>query len=918
MGRYKLSRALASAISAVWLAAILLCSCESKNAKSSLPRAALDGNSAAEPIEAATGADPQRTAAPPVRAENGEFPDSAIKTQIAGAGIASNEVVALLNADSTEDDARKVASECGGALVVWIPEIHGAVIRFATGEGNRIVSDATLASESERRSIAALTPDAAPGLPEAINRVASADGVEAARPHYYGSLASVIPDDPEYGYQYDSYYLYLDPIETWAVSTGSSDVVIAIIDSGVDYGHPDFAGRIVTDPNPGDGIPEGGRDFMSPPAAGDGRATPGNGIDDDGDFLIDESERHGCRVAGVALATGGNAYGIAGMDWNARILSLRVTPANGDEGGPGSEIWESDTALAMAYTLRFPDVRVVNISIVFPRDAALLREATQACASFGKLLVAAAGNEGLDTPVKCAPAYFPEALAVAGTQAGWSIWSNGANEGSNYGTFVDVCAPAKLLYTINSNGADRRYTYASGTSLATGLVSGLAGLVFAAHPGYTAEDVRNVILGTATSIDSSNPGYEGKLGAGRINPPLAMQPAVSLPPVMEKARFNGKRKGGIHNGLWEIDLFFSRKLDAPAATDLSHYSITPNPGIVRAVLLDGGRCVRLLVGQIYMLVPYTVTISGLKAEDGELMQPYEQTIEISGTSSSFNALSKSSGAAAGASSEFSALFDAAKSIDDDQETYWYAEVPVSGSVELKVKIDGAETINSITLQQRPDIIGGFYGQVFDVYLAGVESDQFSGRTEYSRILIAQDLLAQNGQQVKIEFPSMQAIYVIFKFKAGDDVLHDSDSIPNGVSVSQVTATRELSQNDVYAPFIASMIPRYAPLGATVVFRGDSFGDGGADSGVYFETIKATVISWSTDEITALVPYNPLSLPVAIPPGVPDDASVNGEGGVTVPPTQNAILPAEKDAESGPVYVRRGAFISNQVQYIRTE
>jgi thermitase len=286
--------------------------------------------------------------------------------------------------------------------------------------------------------------------------------VEYAEPNYTYS-ASWTPNDTYY-----SYYQYapqkVQAPSAWDVTRGSSSVKVAIIDTGVDYNHPDLAGKVVK-----------GYDF----------------VDDDWDPM--DLNDHGTHCAGVTAAATNNSRGIAGMAPNVTLLAVRVLDASGN----GSL---DDVAAGITYAAD-AGAKVISLSLGGPSSATTLQNAVNYAASKGVVVVAAAGNESTSAPSY--PAYYSNAIAVAATDSYDRLASF-----SNYGSWVDVAAPGVDILSTVPGGY---YAYMSGTSMATPLVAGIAGLL--ASQGRSASNIRAAIENTATPISGTGT-YFSK---GRVN-----------------------------------------------------------------------------------------------------------------------------------------------------------------------------------------------------------------------------------------------------------------------------------------------------------------------------------------------------------------------------------------------------------------
>ncbi len=342
-------------------------------------------------------------------------------------------------------------------------------------------------------------------------------------------VSTVTPNDPNFSAQY---YLAtnggvgtLRAKGAWGHSLGDSSIVVAVCDTGVDLDHPDLAGtgpwyldgNLYTDwtefngigfhDDDGNGYTDDWRgwDFVyagSGPYPGEDYNTPDNEPDD--------FEGHGTLCAGCVSAVCDNGVGIASIGWNTKILPLRIGWAVDDgEGGMTAVTWSTLQASAFNYA-RLKGAQVVNLSYGSSYTSSL-SNAVNACYSAGVVMVVSAGNDGhstadyLATTNKCVDV---AATDNADLKAGFS----------NYGSWIDVCAPGVGIFTTSIDG----YTSTQGTSFSSPIAAGLIGQIYwTEHAGATsssnASNVVSVLTSTCDDIDAVNPGYAGLLGAGRIN-----------------------------------------------------------------------------------------------------------------------------------------------------------------------------------------------------------------------------------------------------------------------------------------------------------------------------------------------------------------------------------------------------------------
>jgi len=278
----------------------------------------------------------------------------------------------------------------------------------------------------------------------------------------------VYPNDPYYGSQWG--LTRVRAPEAWALSTGQG-VLIAVLDTGTDYTHPDLSGKVRTDID---------RDFVN---------NDDDAMDDNG---------HGTHVSGIAAAATNNSRGVAGMGWDASILPVKVMDSNGSG--------NSSLLATGIYYAADHGARVINMSLgglySCPSD---LQTAVDYAYSRGVLLVAAAGNNGANRtvfPANCAHVLGVAATGYYDTLASFSVT----------GTHVSVAAPGEDIYSTLRYGG---YGDMDGTSMATPFVAGLAALVYARFPTYTPDQAASAILDNAQDLGST--GWDIYYGCGRID-----------------------------------------------------------------------------------------------------------------------------------------------------------------------------------------------------------------------------------------------------------------------------------------------------------------------------------------------------------------------------------------------------------------
>lgn len=329
----------------------------------------------------------------------------------------------------------------------------------------------------------------------AVEKLTADPAVVYAEPDYLAELAET-PDDPLFSQQWG-----LEAVQAaaaWDTTHGAPNVVIAVIDSGIDLEHEDLAPNLWQ--NPGE--------------------VPSNDIDDDNNGFVDDIQGwnfvnasnnvmdvsgHGSLVSGTAAARSNNALGIAGVCGQCRIMPVKITQDTG-------VINYSDIAAGIYYAAG-KGAQVINLSLGGYSDSITVKVAVDYALSKNIVVVAGAGNDDTGSPFY--PAAYQDVLSVAAVDP-----SGIKTASSNYGAWVDVSAPGEDILSTTLGD----YASGSGTSYAAPFASGGAGLLLSLHPDWTPAMIRAQLTQTAADLDPLNPVYAGLLGAGRINLAAAMQP----------------------------------------------------------------------------------------------------------------------------------------------------------------------------------------------------------------------------------------------------------------------------------------------------------------------------------------------------------------------------------------------------------
>ncbi|MFL6291568.1 MAG: S8 family serine peptidase [Thermoanaerobaculia bacterium] len=328
--------------------------------------------------------------------------------------------------------------------------------------------------------------------------------------------------------------------EIWpdAGRVGGGGITVAVIDTGVDYRHPDLAANVWRDSKQ-----RPGRDFVDIQLSIYVRHgyVPIPGEDYRGrDFDPSDRSGHGTHVAGTIAAVAGNGAGIAGVAWKARLMPLRVGFTIRTPGGDAAGLLELDDIAAALVYAADQGADVVNMSFgATGEEPLLLRKALQYAHDHGVVLVASAGNEGSDA-ARSYPASDPDVICV-----GAAVSSDRRIHFSNWGGRVDLAAPGSDILSLraagtaltgagNLAGEDQLYIRASGTSMAAPHVAGAAALLLSRHPDLTPAAVLARLASSAapTGETTVRDGRTYPFGAGRLDLPRALEveaePAILL------------------------------------------------------------------------------------------------------------------------------------------------------------------------------------------------------------------------------------------------------------------------------------------------------------------------------------------------------------------------------------------------------
>lgn len=368
-------------------------------------------------------------------------------------------------------------------------------------------------------------------------------------------VSAKVSTDPSYSLQ-APFYNQINAPAAWEHTVGTSSVVVAVIDVGVDILHDDLKENIWQNQ----------------------KEVPSNGVDDDGNGYVDDvhgwnfaendndvgisvispaddsgAVSHGTILAGLIGAVGDNNVLGTGLNWRIKIMPLRAI--NSDGGGS-----LGDVALAINYAVD-NGADIISISFVGDRDNFNLQESLRFAHQKGVLVVAASGNNRNDGPGKgnlSKNKQYPICSVFQGLED-WVLGVASVDQNdklsdfSNYGNCIDISAPGEYIYSTQRYSP--QYGYLKnfdgpwfGSSFSVPLVAGAAALVKSVRPDWKAKEIILDLLASADDIDNLNPGFVGQIGYGRLNVGRAVARALESkntpppPPVVLKSKLMSKAK----------------------------------------------------------------------------------------------------------------------------------------------------------------------------------------------------------------------------------------------------------------------------------------------------------------------------------------------------------------------------------------
>lgn len=389
---------------------------------------------------------------------------------------------------------------------------------------------------------------AADRLAETLAALEADPAVEYAEPNYL-TFVDRTPNDPSFNSLWglnNSNGVDVDGPQAWDVTIGSDEVVVGVVDTGIDVKHPDLEDNIWVNPGeiPKNNVDDDGNGYVDDVNGWDGKRNAGE---------IRDTNGHGTHVSGTIGARGDNGTGVAGVNWRVKLMGLN---AIGDGGTIADAIEVIDYAVKMRG--RGINVRVLNNSWGFGGTSTSVGLAVKRANAAGILFVAAAGNDSVDNDSE---PHFPSSYDVPNVIAvGAHTIDDQISSFSNFGrTSVDIFAPGTGILSTTPNG---RYDTFNGTSMASPHVAGVAALVIAAHPTISVPALKARILGSAIPASYAR---DRSLTGGRVNAARALRQDAT-PPAVPLLRVQG-------SSLATLRLDWSAVGDDGAAGVATYYDI---------------------------------------------------------------------------------------------------------------------------------------------------------------------------------------------------------------------------------------------------------------------------------------------------------------------------------------------------------
>jgi len=410
----------------------------------------------------------------------------------------------------------KVNEKPKSSEVLKLQKFNNPEIR-SLNKSNKIKS-IKLTGNKKKKDTYILSLDSSKSIEELIEMYQKTGLFEYIEPNYVGSGHGFqnTPNDTYYNRQWSHYNdgtfsdsnatsdADIDTDLAWDITQGDPNLIVAILDSGAKLDHPEFSGRIWVNTNENE----------------DGSDTDSNNFVDDingWDFVNNDNDPtddhgHGTNVGGIALASGNNNIGYAGVNWNSKIMICKIL----DEENRGYYSWWAD---AVYYAVD-NGASVINMSVGGNGSSTLLEDAVNYAYNNNVPVVVSTGNQN---SVIQYPAQYANAFAIGSTNPDDTrsvpfFWSE--TSGSNYGPQIDFVAPGNYMYGLNNSSNTNYNYYWGGTSQAAPHVAGLISLLLSVDSNLTVDEIRTILEETSedeVGDSEDTAGWDQYYGHGRIN-----------------------------------------------------------------------------------------------------------------------------------------------------------------------------------------------------------------------------------------------------------------------------------------------------------------------------------------------------------------------------------------------------------------
>lgn len=410
----------------------------------------------------------------------------------------------------------KVNEKPKSSEVLKLQKFNNPEIR-SLNKSNKIKSIKLTGNKKEKDTYI-LAFDSSKSLEELTEDYKKTGIFEYVEPNYVGSGHGFqnTPNDAYYNRQWSHYNdgtfsasnatsdADIDTDLAWDITQGDSNLIVAILDSGAKLDHPEFSGRIWVNTNESE----------------DGSDTDSNNFVDDingWDFVNNDNDPtddhgHGTNVGGIALASGNNNVGYAGVNWNSKIMICKIL----DDENRGYYSWWAD---AVYYAVD-NGASVINMSVGGNGSSTLLEDAINYAYNNNVPVVVSTGNQN---SVIQYPANYTNAFAIGSTNPDDTrsvpfFWSE--TSGSNYGPELDFVAPGNYMYGLSYSSNTNYNSYWGGTSQAAPHVAGLISLLLSVDSNLTVDEIRTILEETSedeVGDSEDTAGWDQYYGHGRIN-----------------------------------------------------------------------------------------------------------------------------------------------------------------------------------------------------------------------------------------------------------------------------------------------------------------------------------------------------------------------------------------------------------------